>query len=657
MQYLRGMVSEDTTLPAEPADSSASPTCGPLGAPHNLSGGSAEAPAAEAPSCQDASATDALHDAPHDAPASEAPDEEPVESPHAGVREMAVGSFEATPAGNVVASHTNSHAEAASPDTHESYAPDEAFQVLSPLTDHDQDAWNEPATQDAPEGGPAPGLAAEVYAPDESAPDNLTAESPCAEGLPPEMGHTDALPKAAAGPEDSQAAADSLNGEEIPSGTPETRRAILGLKFRDFGQLYFFDANGHAVSEGEHVVVTTEQGLSLGQVVMAVPSRDDIPADYAKDIGDNALKPIDRVADASDMDRHAQNLERSQEAWHVCRQLVREHKLDMKLVDVEVLHDQSKMLFYFTAPNRIDFRELVKDLVKEFHTRIELRQIGVRHETQMTGAIGNCGLVCCCRQFLRKFAPVTIKMAKEQNLFLNPTKISGMCGRLLCCLSYEQENYEKFHKQCPKIGKKYLTTLGPLKVLRANFFRNSLSVLPDGDEEQEVTLDEWETMEPRRPDPNQQQQQPKAQANRKGERAKPDHDDAPRARSERPRPDKPRKERLRAERRQQEQEPALRQQHPHAEAPSSQEAAEPVNEGNSPRGVFGLRLETPAESPGEARQDGGGQSAAPDSPAPDGTAKKASRNRRRKRKPRGKKPQGAAGGGGSGGGGPSSNSA
>jgi cell fate regulator YaaT (PSP1 superfamily) len=164
----------------------------------------------------------------------------------------------------------------------------------------------------------------------------------------------------------------------------------------------------------------------------------------------------------------------------------------MKLVDVEVFHDRSKIIFYFTAPGRIDFRDLVKDLVKNYHTRIELRQIGVRHETQMLGAIGNCGQICCCRRFMRKFAPVTIKMAKEQNLFLNPAKISGMCGRLLCCLNFEQGNYDEFQRKCPKIGKRLNTTLGTVKILRTNLFRETVSLLTENGEEKELTLSEWQ---------------------------------------------------------------------------------------------------------------------------------------------------------------------
>jgi len=211
------------------------------------------------------------------------------------------------------------------------------------------------------------------------------------------------------------------------------------------------------------------------------------------------LQTIHRLATESDLETHGENLRLARRAFSFCRGCINSQNLDMKLVDVEVLHDRSKLIFFFTAPNRIDFRELIKSLVREFHTRIELRQIGVRHETQMIGAIGNCGQVCCCRRFLRKFAPVTIKMAKEQNLFLNPAKISGICGRLLCCLSYEQKGYEEFHKQCPKIGKRVQTPIGNVKVLRANFFKKSISVWVEDEGEREFTLDEWKEMLNRQP--------------------------------------------------------------------------------------------------------------------------------------------------------------
>ena len=211
------------------------------------------------------------------------------------------------------------------------------------------------------------------------------------------------------------------------------------------------------------------------------------------------LQLIHRLATEEDLSAHEENRHLARRAFTFCRSCISAQSLDMKLVDVEVLHDRSKIIFFFTAPNRIDFRELIKSLVREFHTRIELRQIGVRHETQMIGAIGNCGQVCCCRRFLRKFAPVTIKMAKEQNLFLNPAKISGICGRLLCCLSYEQKGYEEFHKQCPKIGKRVQTPLGNVKVLRANFFKKSISVWIEDEGEREFTLEEWKDMLNRQP--------------------------------------------------------------------------------------------------------------------------------------------------------------
>ena len=262
---------------------------------------------------------------------------------------------------------------------------------------------------------------------------------------------------------------------------------ILGLKFRDYGQIYFFDSGAFVVSEGDSVIVKTDQGMGMGVIVTV---RDTLPPGLAEE----DLKYIYRLA--TDEDRNIQNENNvlSKEAFAFCRERIEALGLDMKLVDVEVYFDRSKMIFYFTAPGRVDFRELVKDLVRVYRTRIELRQIGVRHETQMIGAVGNCGQVACCRRFMRKFAPVTIKMAKEQNLFLNPTKISGICGRLLCCLSFEEQNYEDFYKQCPKIGKRVSTSIGTVKVLRANFFRKSLSLLTDRGEEKEVSLEEWKQM-------------------------------------------------------------------------------------------------------------------------------------------------------------------
>ena len=261
---------------------------------------------------------------------------------------------------------------------------------------------------------------------------------------------------------------------------------ILGVKFNDYGQVYYFGSGPFVVREGQSVIVKTDQGMGLGKVILIKQAPKEVEGEDGE-----GHKPIYRLANDKDLESVAENDSLSREAFSFCRKCITKHKLGMKLVDVEVFFDRSKMIFYFTAPGRIDFRELIKDLVREYRTRIELRQIGVRHETQMLGAIGNCGQICCCRRFMRKFVPVTIKMAKEQNLFLNPTKISGICGRLLCCLSFEQKGYEEFHRMCPRVGKKYTTALGSVKVLRSNFFKKSLSLLLENYDEKEVSIDEW----------------------------------------------------------------------------------------------------------------------------------------------------------------------
>ncbi|XPV77433.1 MAG: PSP1 domain-containing protein [Desulfovibrio sp.] len=262
---------------------------------------------------------------------------------------------------------------------------------------------------------------------------------------------------------------------------------ILGVKFTDYGQVYYFSSGPFVVREGQSVIVNTEQGMGLGRVVLVRQDEIVDPDDPVE-----VHKPIYRLANEEDMTTLQENEDVSKDAFTYCKKCIENHKLGMKLVDVEVFFDRSKMIFYFTAPGRIDFRELIKDLVREYRTRIELRQIGVRHETQMIGAIGNCGQLCCCNRFLRKFMPVTIKMAKEQNLFLNPAKISGICGRLLCCLSYEQEGYEEFHRLCPKVGKRFETNVGNVRVVRSNFFKKTLTLVVNGKEEKEIPLDDWE---------------------------------------------------------------------------------------------------------------------------------------------------------------------
>lgn len=259
---------------------------------------------------------------------------------------------------------------------------------------------------------------------------------------------------------------------------------VIGVKFRDQGQVYYFKASPFVVEKGDFVIVKTEEGLGLANVVVV---RDSIPDGFTPE----QLKPIFRLANEEDIQSQKENKDLAAEAYKLCRDFIKTRQLEMKLVDVEVYFDRSKIIFYFTAPGRVDFRDLVKDLVRIYKTRIELRQIGVRHETQMVGGVGNCGQMCCCRRFMRQFEPVTIKMAKDQNLFLNPAKISGVCGRLLCCLNFEQENYSRFQKKIPKLGKRFKTDQGYLRVIRANLFRESLTVLDEDGVEKEIPLPQW----------------------------------------------------------------------------------------------------------------------------------------------------------------------
>ena len=264
-------------------------------------------------------------------------------------------------------------------------------------------------------------------------------------------------------------------------------KRIVGIKFRESGPVYYFLASPFVLNKGDRVIVKTEEGLGLGTVII---TRNTLP----EGVEEKDLKPVFRLANEEDLQIVEENKELSREAFKFCKVCIKKRELPMKLVDVEVYFDRSKMIFYFTAPTRIDFRELVKDLVRQYRTRIELRQIGVRHEAQMLGALGNCGQVCCCRRFLRKFEPVTIKMAKDQNLFLNPAKISGICGRLLCCLAFEQDHYMEFQRKLPRMGKRYPTTEGLLRVIRANIFRDTITVLNEEGQELEIKMDDWQQM-------------------------------------------------------------------------------------------------------------------------------------------------------------------
>ena len=220
---------------------------------------------------------------------------------------------------------------------------------------------------------------------------------------------------------------------------------VIGVRFRTAGKIYFFDPRDFQVKMGEHVIVETSRGIEYGKVVS---ERRMVKEKCVRE----ELKPVLRIATPEDDQKAIENREKEKKAYKICQEKIKEHNLEMKLVSTEYTFDNNKVLFYFTADGRVDFRELVKDLASVFRTRIELRQIGVRDEAKMLGGIGICGRKLCCNTFLSEFAPVSIKMAKEQNLSLNPTKISGVCGRLMCCLKNEQETYEYLNSKLPKIG-------------------------------------------------------------------------------------------------------------------------------------------------------------------------------------------------------------
>ncbi|NLB89909.1 MAG: stage 0 sporulation family protein [Clostridiales bacterium] len=250
---------------------------------------------------------------------------------------------------------------------------------------------------------------------------------------------------------------------------------IVGIRFKNAGKLYYFSPESHWPKVGEWVVVETARGQELGEVVVGV-----------REVGEDALvgplKPVIRIATDEDMRHQEKNESRQVEAFDICQEKILAHKLDMKLVRVEYTFDNSKILFYFTANGRVDFRNLVKELASIFKTRIELRQIGVRDEAKMIGGLGPCGRPICCDSFLSNFQPVSIKMAKEQNLSLNPIKISGVCGRLMCCLQYEQEGYEKARKKMPKPGKEVLAPEGNGIVWDINVLKETVKVkITEGD--------------------------------------------------------------------------------------------------------------------------------------------------------------------------------
>ena len=255
---------------------------------------------------------------------------------------------------------------------------------------------------------------------------------------------------------------------------------VVGIRFQRAGKIYYFDPLDYDLETAMHVIVETARGIEMGTVLIPPKEVDD-------DKVVQPLKPVIRIATDDDEKVIEKNKEKEAEAYVICKEKIAKHGLDMKLVAAEYTFDNNKLLFYFTADGRIDFRELVKDLASVFRTRIELRQIGVRDETKMLGGIGICGRELCCRSYLTDFVPVSIKMAKEQNLSLNPTKISGVCGRLMCCLKNEEETYEELNRRLPNVGDRVTTDDG-LKgeVHSVNVLRQLVKVLVDDGEEKEI---------------------------------------------------------------------------------------------------------------------------------------------------------------------------
>ena len=255
---------------------------------------------------------------------------------------------------------------------------------------------------------------------------------------------------------------------------------VVGVRFRNVGKIYYFNPKNYKVKVGDHVIVETARGVEYGRVVLE-------PRSVKEDEVVHPLKEVLRVATKEDEEHEAENRVKEKEAFKICKKKIREHGLEMKLIDAEYTFDNNKVLFYFTADGRIDFRELVKDLASVFKTRIELRQIGVRDETKILGGIGICGRELCCHSHLSEFIPVSIKMAKEQNLSLNPTKISGVCGRLMCCLKHEEETYEELNRRLPNVGDRVTTDDGfKGEVHSVNVLRQLVKVLIDVDNEKEL---------------------------------------------------------------------------------------------------------------------------------------------------------------------------
>jgi len=255
---------------------------------------------------------------------------------------------------------------------------------------------------------------------------------------------------------------------------------VVGIRFQKAGKIYYFDPSGFELETGMHAIVETARGVEMGTVLIP-------PKDVEDDQVIQPLKPVLRIATDEDEKTVEKNKEKEKEAFEICKEKIQKHGLEMKLVNAEYTFDNNKLLFYFTADGRIDFRELVKDLAAVFRTRIELRQIGVRDETKILGGIGICGRPLCCKTYLADFVPVSIKMAKEQNLSLNPTKISGVCGRLMCCLKNEQDTYEYLNSRLPNIGDVVFAKDGAKgEVQSVSVLRQLVKVVIDNGDEKEL---------------------------------------------------------------------------------------------------------------------------------------------------------------------------
>ncbi len=263
-------------------------------------------------------------------------------------------------------------------------------------------------------------------------------------------------------------------------------KKIVGIRFKPAGKVYDFDCGAFVLNRGDHVIVETEQGLGFGIVAVPPVAKDESAADRSG----KGLKKVFRLASEKDFNQREKNIETEQHAHAFCLKCIKELGLKMNLFSVGSSFDASKLTFFFTSEGRVDFRQLVKMLVKELGARIEMRQVGIRNQAKMCGGIGRCGREICCSAFMQKFGPVSIRMAKEQGLSLNPTKISGQCGRLMCCLTFEYETYQTIKAKFPKIGKIVKTKNGEGKVIRHNAICNRIAIRLDDGQEVEAGLNE-----------------------------------------------------------------------------------------------------------------------------------------------------------------------